>query len=231
MPRAVSSGPPSRGQGSPARTSAASIVPSAVKSRPATRSSTWRPSSSAPVTQVVPSTTRGSTRNRMPDGVPRPERAGPDVPLASAGLAAKSASVNAVSSAGSTWAWSRFSSTSRSPGTPIASGSRVPSGCSSTTTTFLSVSAACHGRSLRGKAALRWSTSVSIVGVSGVSSTCAAGRPSNGDRRRASGPGRPRRWPRSRTSCSGRRCPRRSRRWRGTPHWPTRPWRRTWPRR
>ena len=58
---------------------------------------------------------------------------------------------------------------------PIASGSRVPSGCLSTTRTFLRVSAAAQGRSSRGNAALRWSTSVSMVGVSGVSSACAAG--------------------------------------------------------
>ena len=50
------------GQGSPSRTSAASMVPSAVKSRPATRSSTWLPATLAPVTQRVPSTTRGSTQ-------------------------------------------------------------------------------------------------------------------------------------------------------------------------
>ena len=63
MPRAVSSVPSSQfGQGSPSRTSAASMVPSGVKSRPATRSMTWLPSTLAPVTQRVPSTTRGSTR-------------------------------------------------------------------------------------------------------------------------------------------------------------------------
>ena len=37
-------------------------MPSAVKSRPATRSKTCRPGSSAPVTQAVPATTRGSSR-------------------------------------------------------------------------------------------------------------------------------------------------------------------------
>ncbi len=66
MPRADSSGLPQRGHGSPSRISAASIVPSGVKSRPATRSITWLPVVSAPVTQRVPSTTRGSTRYRMP---------------------------------------------------------------------------------------------------------------------------------------------------------------------
>ena len=41
---------------------ATSMMPSAVKSRPATRSRTWLPAVSAPVTHRVPSTTRGSTR-------------------------------------------------------------------------------------------------------------------------------------------------------------------------
>ena len=81
----------------------------------------------------------------------------------------------ASTSMGSSWPSSRFWSTSRSPGTPMASGSRVPSGCLSTTITFLSVSPAAQGRSSRGKVALRWSTSESMVGVSGVSSACAAG--------------------------------------------------------
>ena len=62
MPRAVSSTPSAQvGQASPSRTSAASMVPSGVKSRPTTRSSTWDPGTSAPVTHAVPSTTRGST--------------------------------------------------------------------------------------------------------------------------------------------------------------------------
>ena len=51
----------------------------------------------------------------------------------------------------------------------------VPSGAVTVTRTFLRVSPAAHGRSSRGKRALRWSTSVAMVGVSGVSSTCAAG--------------------------------------------------------
>ena len=41
---------------------------------------------------------------------------------------AKSPSLNASTSAGMTSASSRFMSTSRSPGTPMASGSRLPSG-------------------------------------------------------------------------------------------------------
>ena len=62
----------------------------------------------------------------------------------------------------------------------MASGSRVPSGCTSMTMTFLRVSPAAQGRSSRGNASLRWFTSVSMVGVSGVSSTWAAGVPSYG---------------------------------------------------
>ena len=63
----------------------------------------------------------------------------------------------------------------------MARGSRVPSGCLSTTSTFFSVSPAAQGRSSRGKAALRWSTSVSMVGVAGVSSAWAAGASSYDD--------------------------------------------------
>ena len=62
MPRADTSGPAPSGEGSPSRTSAASIVPSGVKSRPATRPTTWRLGASAPVIHAVPATTRGSTR-------------------------------------------------------------------------------------------------------------------------------------------------------------------------
>ena len=71
-------------------------------------------------------------------------------------------------------------STSRSPGRPMTSGYDVPSGIATLTTTFFSVSPASHGRSPRASSgrALARSTSVSIVGVSGVSSTCAAGSPS-----------------------------------------------------
>ena len=69
----------------------------------------------------------------------------------------------------------------------MASGSRVPSGCTSTTSTFFSVSEAAQGRpSERGKADSRCATRVSMVGVFGVSSTCAAGTP---DASTASGTG------------------------------------------
>ncbi len=75
---------------------------------------------------------------------------------------------------------SRFWSTSRSPGTPIASGSRVPSACLSTTSTFFRVSPASQGRSSRGYFSLRCATSVPMVGVSGVGSAWAAGASSYG---------------------------------------------------
>ena len=65
-------------------------------------------------------------------------------------------------------------------GRPMTMISRVPSGWVTAQTTFLSVSAAVQARSSRGWFALAASTRVSIVGVSGVSSTWAAGEFSNG---------------------------------------------------
>ncbi len=59
-------------------------------------------------------------------------------------------------------------------GTPMARTSLVPSGWVTSTMTFLRVSPAAQGRSSRGKRALSRSTSDAMVGVSGVSSTCAA---------------------------------------------------------
>ena len=107
----------------------------------------------------------------------RPDRCSPSP---APGAPAKSASVKASTAAGSTWAASRFSSTSRSPGRPIANGSRVPSGCASTTSDVLERVPGLP-RPVRARvSALRWSTSVWIVGVSGVSSTCAAGASSYG---------------------------------------------------
>jgi hypothetical protein len=60
----------------------------------------------------------------------------------------------------------------------MTSGSRVPSGCTRVTTTFFSVAAAVYPAS--GNSSLATATSVSMVGVAGVSSTCASGSPSNG---------------------------------------------------
>ena len=55
--------------------------------------------------------------------------------------------MNGSTSAGATCASSRLRSTSRSPGTPTASGSTVPSGWRSLTTTFFNVSPAFQSRS------------------------------------------------------------------------------------
>ena len=79
----------------------------------------------------------------------------------------------------------------------------------------------------RGNRSLAIATSVAMVGVSGVSSTCAGGASSYGERIRDRASGPPRRWPRNRPA-SGRRCPRRSRRRPGTPRWPSRPSPPTW---
>ena len=63
MPRRMVSSPrAARGAGVAGRTSAASIVPSGVKSRPATTLTACLPASLAPVSHAVPVTTRGSTR-------------------------------------------------------------------------------------------------------------------------------------------------------------------------
>ena len=62
MPRASSTGPDPSGAGSPARTLATSTTPSAKKSRPATTECACFWSRFAPVIQLVPSPTRGSTR-------------------------------------------------------------------------------------------------------------------------------------------------------------------------
>ena len=51
----------------------------------------------------------------------------------------------------------------------------VPSGYRTEKTMFFRVSAAAQGRSSRGYFSLRWSTSVSMVGVPGVCSAWAAG--------------------------------------------------------
>ena len=70
-------------------------------------------------------------------------------------------------------------STSRSPGTPTASSSQPSApGRRVFTSTFFSVSAAVNVRPR--PAPFRKATSVSIVGVSGVWCTCAAGLSSTG---------------------------------------------------
>ena len=77
MPRADARVPSRQlGQVSPSRTSAASMVPSGEVAA-GHEVETWLPSTSAPVTQRVPSTTRGSTRKRISDGLFSPSAPGP----------------------------------------------------------------------------------------------------------------------------------------------------------
>ena len=92
---------------------------------------------------------------RWPTPRPGPRRSTrADVALDEAGCFAKSASVAARPRPGRTRPRARFMSTSRSPGTPTTTSSRVPSRWVSARTTFLSVSAAVHAPSARGCA--RW---------------------------------------------------------------------------
>jgi hypothetical protein len=167
----------------------------------------------APVTHAVPfGDPRVGEVTDAGRGSRRPERPGRCSPEPGRG-AWRTRLVERQDDAGSTWAARRFSSTWRSPGTPMTSGSAgVPSGWASRTTTFLSVSAAVQGRRrFAGCASLRKSTRVSIVGVPGVSTTWADGIPVDViDRLKASAPARPRRWRHTRSSRSARRCPRRS---------------------
>jgi hypothetical protein len=72
----------------------------------------------------------------------------------------------------------RLRSTARSPGTPMTTSWRSPVGSVTARTTFLRVSAAVHAppsASLRGASSFDAVTRVSMVGVSGVSRTRAAG--------------------------------------------------------
>ncbi|SHW93340.1 Uncharacterised protein [Mycobacteroides abscessus subsp. abscessus] len=164
MPRADTSGPAPSGEGSPSRTSAASMVPSATKSRPATIPTMCLLGASAPVIHDEPSTIRGSTRNRIPLSS---KAFGPTYPFTRNGLAAKSASSSSAYSAGSSAAPRRFSSISRSPGTPIPSSSHSPPGWRTFSSTFFNVSAAVISRPR--STVLAQSTSVAMVGASGVS--------------------------------------------------------------
>ena len=109
---------------SPARTSAASMVPSGVKSRPTTRSTTWWSAWSAPVTHAVPVTIRGSTRN----GRRSRQRSWADVALDQERVRGEVGVVEQRDLGGRTAASSRFMSTSRSPGTPTASSPSVGPG-------------------------------------------------------------------------------------------------------
>jgi hypothetical protein len=135
------------------------------------------PRSSAPVIHAVPSTTRGSSRYRMPVDFSRPSASGADVALGQRRVVREVLLLERLDAAGSTWAPRRFSSTSRSPGTPMASGSRLPSGSTSMTTTFFRVSPAVQARpSARGWSAFSGSDQrVDGRGVGGVLDV-AAGR-------------------------------------------------------
>ena len=68
---------PAGGHASPARTSAASMVPSAVKSRPATRSMTCWPGLLAPVTHAVPDDDAGVEEVADPAAFRSPHAPGP----------------------------------------------------------------------------------------------------------------------------------------------------------
>jgi hypothetical protein len=93
-------------------------------------------------------------------------------PLTRSGRDAKSSNMAALP--GASAASRRFMSTSRSPGTPIASNSSSPPGWCTVTITFFSVSAAVQSvRPSRARALAR-STSEAMVGVSGVSWTASS---------------------------------------------------------
>ena len=148
---------------------------------------TCRPGSLAPVTQAEPGTTRGSSRYRIPVGPVGAEHAGPDVALDQRRVALKSSSANGLDLGRGDLRLQPLEVDLAVTGQ--ADGQRLAAcrpGAAACTSTFFSVSPAAHGRSARGNRSLLWSTSVSMVGVSGVSSTCAAGSPSIG---RASGTG------------------------------------------
>ncbi len=229
MPRADSRVPRrSSGQGSPSRTSAASIVPSGVKSRPGDQVE------HVAAVDVGAGHPAGALDDPRVDEVADAgvallaQRAGADVALDQRrGASRTRPRPNGSTSMGSSWPSSRFWSTSRSPGTPIASGSRVPSGCLRTTRTFFSVSAGRPGPVVAGELLVE----VVDQGVDRRRVGRLLGVRGRARRRTATGLGRaaprpPRRWRRSRSWCSGRRCPRRRRPWRGTPRTSSRPSRR-----
>ena len=115
----AASGPAPSGDGSPSRTSAASMVPSGVKSRPGDQPHDMLAGHVGSGDPRVPSTTRGSTRYRTP--LCRTLRT--DIALDQERVPGEVLSVSSTYSAGSSAAPRRFSSTSRSPGTPTASSS------------------------------------------------------------------------------------------------------------
>ena len=231
MPRASSSGAPQAGHASPGRTSAASIVPSGVKSRPATRSTTWWPGWSAPVIQRVPATTRGSTRKRMPVADRLAEHPGADVALGQrrvggeVGLAERLRLGRvhrgleplhvdvAVARHADGQRLDRAVGVAQLDDHVLQRVGRRP----------LAVGAAQVGAGVHQVDERR-----DRRRVGRVVDDSPAGRRRTA-RRAAPAPAPPRCWRRSRSSCSARTCPRRPRSGRGTPRWPSRPSPRTSP--
>ena len=229
MPRADSIGAPSTGHGSPSRTSAASMTPSAVKSRPATRSMTCRPVWSAPVTQRVPSTTRGSTTNRMPLGCFAPSTPGPMYPLASNGFRAKSSSVKGSSSGrlelGLESLLVDLPTTGHADGQGLAGAVRVAHHHDDVLEGVVGLPRPVVAREPLVEHGDQGGDGRGVRGVLDVGRRrveCSRGRA-------APAPARPRRWRRSRSWCTARRCPRRTPPSPGTPRSPTHPSRRTSP--
>ena len=180
MPRAALNAPLPSGDGSPSHTSAASMVPSGVKSRP-------RDQVEHVLTGLVragdPPRTLDRPAGRRGTGSSsrcwRPTPAGRCSRLHQLREGIEVAFFEHPRFGREHCRFERFRSTSRSPGNPTTSGLVVPPSAATSSTTFFNVSAAVHARpSARGCCSLARSTSVWIVGVPGVSSTCAAGWPS-----------------------------------------------------
>jgi hypothetical protein len=160
------------GQGSPSRTSAASIVPSGVKSRPATVDDVLA-GSLAPVTQRVPVDDARVDEVADPAGVLPSARA--DVALDQAGCWREVGLVERLDLGRLDCGLEALEVDLAVAGQPT----RAARGCRrrvrSLTSTFFSVSAAVQAVVRRELGSLRWSTSVSMVGVSGVSSCVRGG--------------------------------------------------------
>ena len=224
MPRADSSVPSSQlGQGSPSRTSAASMVPSGVKSRPTTRSRTWEPG------DVGAGHPAGALDDAGVDEVADAgrrllaQRLGADVALDQRGVLGELGLVHRLDLDGLELALEALlvdlAVAGHADGERLAGAVGVlehdqhvlegvagrPGAVVARERLVEVVDERLDGRGVR-----------RLLGVRGgrvVVRHRAAGR----------GPRRPRRWRRSRSACSGRRCPRRRRPWRGTPRWPSRP--------
>ncbi len=134
MPRASSTGPEPSGAGSPATHLGRPRRCRRPRSRDRRRGRRRAcPCSFAPVIQPVPSDD-ARVEEVADAGVdsrraPRPRRPRADVALDEARVRAKSASVAASTSAGANATSARLRSTSRSPGRPTTTSSRVPSRC------------------------------------------------------------------------------------------------------